>query len=389
MSNSIPLSMPDITDLEVRAVVQTLRSGRLSIGPRAEEFEHLVARRAGRAHGIAVNSGTSGLHLALLALGIGPGDEVITPSFSFIASANCIEYVGATPIFVDCDPKTLNVRADAVEQLITEKTKAIIGVEVFGNPAGMVELAALSNKYEIPLVEDCCEAIGGTSNGGRERVGGFGRIGVFGFYPNKQITTGEGGMIVTDDDRLAEICRSLRNQGRSGSSMESGSGLGSWLAHERLGYNFRMSEINAALGVAQMSRLDLLIGDRQRVAEWYTRRLIGNPDLILPTADPDTSMSWFVYVVRLNDRFTSDDRDQIIEGLRRHDVGASNYFPPIPLQPYYQRKYGYKPGDFPVTESVSQRTVALPFFTRLTEREVDLVCQTFELMITRLTFARS
>lgn len=386
MSNPIPLSLPDITDHEIRLVTETLRSGRLSLGPMLEQFERAVARRAGRGHGIAINSGTSGLHLALLALGVGPGDEVITPAFSFVASANCIEYVGATPVFVDCDPRSLNMRATDVEQHITERTRAIIGVEVFGNPDGMPELAKLSGKYEIPLVEDCCEGLGGRF--GRDPIGRFGRIGVFGFYPNKQITTGEGGVVVTDDDRIAELCRSMRNQGRASSSREAGSGLGSWLAHERLGYNYRLSEINAALGVAQMERLDQLIEARQHVAETYTRRLMDHPDLILPTLKPETFMSWFVYVVRLNDRFTEDDRDSIIDGLRRHDVGASNYFPPIPLQPYYQRKYGFRVGDFPMAESVSQRTIALPFFTRLTDREVDLICQTLELMITRRTFAR-
>jgi perosamine synthetase len=378
--------MPDITEAEVRAVVETLRSGRLSIGPRVEEFERLVALRADRPHGIAVNSGTSGLHLVLLALGVGPGDEVITPAFSFVASANCIEYVGAKPVFVDCDPRSLNMRAEDVERHITEKTRAIIGVEVFGNPAGMPELAALSTKHEIPLIEDACEGLGGRLRG--EPIGRFGRAAVFGFYPNKQITTGEGGMIVTHDDRLADLCRSMRNQGRPIAKGE-GSGLGTWLMHERLGYNFRMPELNAALGVAQMRRLDELIGERQRVAETYTRRLMGNPDLILPTLLPETYMSWFVYVVRLSDRFTADDRDTIIDGLRRHDVGAANYFPPIPLQQYYRRKYGYQPGDFPACESVSQRTIALPFFPRLTDREIDLVSQTFDLMLTRVTFARS
>jgi perosamine synthetase len=318
---------------------------------------------------------------------VGPGDEVITPAFSFVASANCVLHVGATPVFADCDPRTLNVVPSSVEKLITDKTKAIIGVEVFGNPAGMAELAAVAGRHEIPFVEDCSEALGGRVRD--EPVGRFGRMAVFGFYPNKQITTGEGGMIVTDDDRLAELCRSMRNQGRSPEIKEAGQGLGSWLSHERLGFNYRMSEINAALGMAQMRRLDQLIEARQRVASAYTRRLMGNTDLMLPTVEPDTFMSWFVYVVRLSDRFTGDDRDFIINGLRRHDVGASNYFPPIPLLPYYRQRFGHKPGDFPVAESVSHRTVALPFFTRLMDREVDLICQTLELMLSRVTFARS
>jgi len=379
--------MPDITEAEVQEVARTLRSGRLSLGPRLEEFEQLVAGRVRRPYAVGVSSGTAGLHLALLALGIGPGDEVITPALSFVASANCILYVGATPVFVDCDPRTLNVRAADVEAKITDKTKAIIGVEVFGNPAGMPALARLSTKHELPLIEDACEGLGGRI--GNDRVGGFGRIAVFGFYPNKQITTGEGGMIISSDDHVADLCRSLRNHGRVPANTEAGSGLGSWLDHERLGFNYRLDELSAALGVAQMRRLDDLMEARQRVAEAYTRRLMGHPDLMLPTVEPDIVMSWFVYVVRLSDRFTADDRDEIIAGLRRHDMGASNYFPPIPLLPFYRRLYHFRPGDFPVAESISQRTLALPFFTQMTDRDVDLVCQTLELMMTRVSFSRS
>ena len=386
MADAIPLSLPDITDDEVRAVVSTLRSGRLSIGPAVEDFEDLVAQRIGRGHAIAVSSGTAGLHLSLAALGIGPGDEVITPAFSFVASASCIDTAGATPVFVDCDPRTLNMNVAEVEAKITERTRAIIGVEVFGNPAGMAELAALSAKYEIPLIEDACEGLGGRLR--NDPIGSFGRAAVFGFYPNKQITTGEGGMIVTDDSRHADLCRSLRNHGRAPNNADRGDGLGSWLDHARLGWNYRLNELSAALGAAQMRRLDELLEQRQRVAESYTRRLLGVSDLILPTIEEHTFMSWFVYVVRLSDRFTAHDRDEIIEGLRRHDVGAGNYFPPIPSMPAYRQKLGTKAGDFPVAESVSQRTIALPFFTRLTQREIDLVCQTLELMMTRVTFAR-
>jgi perosamine synthetase len=403
LPNPIPLSSPDITEHEIRAVVETLRSGRLSIGPKLEEFERLVAERIDRPHAVGVNSGTSGLHLALLALGIGPGDEVITPAFSFVASANCIMYVGATPVFVDCDPRTLNMKLDEVEKKITDRTKAIIGVEVFGNPAGMSELAQLAARYEVQFVEDSCEGLGGRK--GKDPVGRFGRVAVFGFYPNKQITTGEGGMIVTHDNHLADMCRSLRNQGRAGHNVSSGTGvlagpssglgsglgaaLGSWLVHERVGYNFRLSELNAALGIAQMQRLDEIIEQRQRVAAAYNRRLLGHPHLILPNVSEDTVMSWFVYVVRLTDQFSEDDRDTILEGMRRHEIGVSNYFPPIPMLPPYRRHFGYKPGDFPATESVSHRTIALPFYNRLTDTDIELVCQTLELMINRVTFVRT
>ncbi len=390
MSDAIPLSLPDITDAEVRAVVETLRSGRLSIGPRLETFERMVARRSRRAHGVGVSSGTAGLHLALVALGVGPGDEVIVPTFTFVAPANAITHVGAKPVFVDCDPRTLNADLGDVERAITDRTRAVIGVEVFGNPAGMAELAILCNRYELPLIEDSCEGLGGSH--GPDAVGSFGRVAIFGFYPNKQITTGEGGMIVTDDDRLAEVCRSLRNQGRPAPGTEDEDrpmpGLGSWLHHERIGWNYRLDELSAALGAAQMSRLDELLEARQRIAERYTSRLLGHSDLIVPTIEPETSMSWFVYVVRLSDRFTADDRQMIIDGLRRHDIGAADYFPPVHLLPPYQERYGLKPGSFPVAESVAERTIALPFHPQLTDRDVDLVCQTLELMITRVTFAR-
>ncbi len=383
--NAIPLSQPDITDEDVRAVTEVLRSGRLSIGPVVEAFEDAVAAVAGRPYGVAVNSGTSGLHLALRALNIGPGDEVITPAFSFVASANCILHAGATPVFVDCDPRTLNMRAADVEAKINDNTKAIIGVEVFGNPAGLRDLATLATKYEIPMIEDACEGLGGRF--GRDRIGGFGRIAVFGFYPNKQITCGEGGMIVTHDDHIADVCRSMRNQGRASAAM--GHGAGSWLQHERLGYNYRLTEIQAALGLSQIQRLPELMEARAMVADAYTRRLMTNADLTVPTVEPGVEMSWFVYVVRLSDRFTEHDRDEIIDGLRRHEVGASNYFPAIPMLPFYRQQFGFQPGDFPRAESVSQRTIALPFFPKMTERDVDLVCQTLELIMTRATFSRS
>ena len=387
----IPLSRPDITEVEEGMVLRTLRSGRLSIGPMVEQFESMVASRAGCQHGVAVNSGTCGLHLALLALGIGPGDEVITTPFSFIASANCILFVGATPVFVDICPRTLNMDPAKVEAAITPRTKAILAVETFGNPAHMDVYAAIAGKYEIPMIEDCCEALGTTYN--RRPAGGFGRIGVFGFYPNKQITTGEGGMLVTDDERLAGLCRSMRNQGRpigaAAPSATGGSATGSWLRHERLGYNYRMSEINAALGVAQMQRLDSIIQKRNLVAKRYIDRLVANPDLVMPTIDEGTLQSWFVFVVRLAPSYSSDERDRIIRGLRTHEIGASDYFPCIHLQQFYRERYGFGPGMFPIAESVSQRTIALPFYNDLSPKDLESVCQTLEVLIKNENLARS
>ncbi|MEQ8845598.1 MAG: DegT/DnrJ/EryC1/StrS family aminotransferase [Phycisphaerales bacterium] len=388
-SPEISLSGPDITELEVEAVAAVLRSGRLSIGPVQEAFEALVADAAGCDQGVAVNSGTSGLHLALLALGIGPGDEVITTPFSFVASANAILYVGATPKFVDICPRSLNMDPDKVEQAIGPRTKAILAVEALGNPTHMDRYAAIAAKHEIHLIEDCCEALGTTYKG--RKCGSFGRVGVFGFYPNKQITTGEGGMIVTDDQHLAELCRSLRNQGRPMPSELNDQGskaLGLWLAHERLGYNFRLSEIAAALGVAQMRRLDKIIEARRRVASEYLDRLMDIPGIILPTIESGTSMSWFVFTIRLERGYTGEERDRIIQGLRNHDVGAAAYFPCIHLMPEYVRRFDFEPGAFPIAESVSERTIALPFHNRLTPRDVDLVAQTLSLMLSRENLAR-
>ncbi len=383
--SEIPLSSPDITDREINAVVDVLRSGRLSIGPRQSMFEQLLADRCKRRHGVAVSSGTSALHLVMRALNIGPGDEVITTPFSFIATANCILYVGAKPVFVDIDPGSLNLDPAKVEAAITPRTKAIIAVEVFGDPTHMDRLVQIAGAHEIPLIEDCCEGLGGMYRG--RPVGSFGRVGVFGFYPNKQITTGEGGMIVTDDDKLAEACRSMRNQGRPDNTGKGDQAVlntaGSWLLHERLGYNYRLSEIAAALGIAQMERLDEMLEARRRVAGMYMQRLMGWQDLVLPNVHADELRSWFVFVIRLSDIYGSTERDRIITGLRRHEVGAANYFPCIHLQPFYRERFGSARGDFPIAESVSGRTIALPFYNQMDETHVELVVHTLKVMLQR------
>jgi perosamine synthetase len=374
---AIPLSQPDITQKEIDAVVEVLHTPTLSIGPKIVEFEEACAKVAGRRYGIGVSSGTSGLHAAMIAAGIGPGDEVITTPFSFVASTNCILFVGAKPVFVDIDPKTLNIDVKKVEAAITPRTKGIVGVEVFGHPGGMIELEQLARKHDLALIEDCCEGFGGRD--GKRAIGSFGRAGVFAFYPNKQITTGEGGMIVTDDAQFADTCRALRNQGREGMA---------WLAHQRLGYNYRMSEINAALGVAQVSRLEEILDNRRRVAHLYMDRLMTNKFVVLPTLSDDEHMSWFVFVVKLNDLFEPSDRDEIIKELRREGIGCNNYFPPIHLQPYIVKELGTKPGDFPVTEYVSARTLALPFFGRMTSMQVDTVVNTLDKLLEKTLTGR-
>ena len=373
----IPLSQPDISAADIEAVIEVLQTPVLSIGPKIEEFERGCAKIAGRRHGVGVSSGTAGLHAVMVAAGIKSGDEVITTPFSFVASANCILYVGAKPVFADIDPKTLNLDPQKAAATITPKTKAIIAVETFGNPGGMIELEQLAQKNELILIEDACEGFGGRF--AERPIGSFGRAAVFGFYPNKQITTGEGGMIVTDDDNFAAVCRSLRNQGREEMN---------WLSHGRLGYNYRLSEINAALGIAQISRLHDILENRRRVAHAYMERLMTNRHLILPTLLDDTHMSWFVFVVRLSDLFEPADRDQIIRQLRLEGIGSSNYFPPIHLQPYMQQLLGTKAGDMPFCEYVAARTLALPFFTRMTERQVDRVCDVLEKTLDKTILGR-
>lgn len=361
----VPLSSPDIGEDERQAVLDVLRGCALSLGPQLPAFEQELAARVGSRFAIAVNSGTSGLHLCIKAAGITTGDEVITTPFSFVASANCILYENGTPVFVDIDPETYNIDVGFIEQAMNSRTKAILPVHVFGRPCPMEPIVDLANRYGLPVIEDSCEAIGASIHG--RPAGSFGQTGVFAFYPNKQITTGEGGAIVTDDERVARLCRSWRNQGR-------GEG-GAWLQHERLGYNYRLSDINCALGMAQLRRLDEIRANRARVAALYNEYLGCVPEVTPPRLhEAGAEISWFVYVVRLADEFNRSDRDEILVKLRNRGIACSNYFTPIHLQPFYQERFGYAAGSFPVTERVAERTIALPFFNRLSEAEVDYVC---------------
>jgi perosamine synthetase len=363
-SMQIPLSRPDVTEQDVERVVEVLRSPNLSLGPALRRFEEAFAAYIGRTHAVAVNSGTSGLFLSLLSLGIGPGDEVITTPFTFIASATSIMMTGARPVFVDIDPVSLNIDPPRIEAAVTGRTKAVLPVEIFGNPAGFDRVRGIAERHQLPVVEDSCEALGSALCG--RKAGTFGTISIFGFYPNKQITTGEGGMIVTDRDDLADLCVSLRNQGR---------GIqGGWLAHERLGYNFRLSDINCALGLAQLSRIDEIKAKRRQVAAWYREMLAAEDRLLVPNEAPGCETSWFVFVVQLVEPYGLQQRDRVLQEMDRQGIQVSNYFPPVHLQPFIAAKYGHSPGDFPVAESVSRRTIALPFYNHLTQDEVAIIC---------------
>jgi perosamine synthetase len=364
MQFKVHLSRPDITEAEIEAVSCVLRTPDLSLGPKVAEFEKAFCQYTGKQHAVAVNSGTSGLFLCLSAMGIGPGDEVITTPFTFIATSNVILMVGAKPVFVDIDPATLNMDPVEMEKAITPKTKAIIPVEVFGSPAGFDAICEIARRHSLLIIEDSCEGLGSMLNG--RKAGTFGDMSVFAFYPNKQMTTGEGGMILTDNKQWADLCVSFRSQGRGGS--------GGWLAHERLGYNYRLSDINCALGVVQLSRIEEFVEKRRAVAKMYKQLLAGDDRIIVPGEPAGCRMSWFVFVIQLPG-FTQDRRNAVLKQLVERGIQVSNYFPPVHLQPFMVQQFGYKSGDFPLTESVSQRTIALPFHNNLSAEEVKLVCR--------------
>jgi perosamine synthetase len=328
----IPLSAPDIDETDIEAVTQVLRTSSLSLGPRLDEFERAVANYVGASYAVAVNSGTSGLHLCIRALGIGEGDEVIVPSFAFIAVANAVRYERAKPVFVDVDPEMLNLDPDRIEAAITPRTRAILVVHTFGCPAELSEIGQIARRHGLFVIEDGCEAIG-AEYGGR-------KVGV---------------------------------QGR-GDPEE-------WLQHTELGYNYRISEMNCALGIQQLKRIETILHRRQSIAQEYDSRLNAHSDLKLPLLiAPRRRLSWFVYVVRLGAVFAQSQRDWIARELALRGIGCGRYFAPIHLQPIY-RSDSDRRVDLQVTESNAARSLALPFFNRIEANQIDEVCQSLvELM---------
>ncbi len=358
----LPLARPDIGDLERTYVTAALESGRLAGGPWLERFEALLREVCAVPYALGVSSGTSALHLIVSALGLGPGDEVITTPFSFVASANCLLYEGAVPRFVDIDEDSLNLDPERLEGALSPRTRAVLAVDVFGRPAAWAELERFCTAHGLHLIADACEALGASAAG--RAIGAWGDAAAFGFYPNKQITTGEGGAVTTRSESLYAFCRSARNQGRARDDR---------MEHVRIGYNYRLDELSAALGCAQLERLPALLEARRERATWYAEALADLQEaLVLPSEGPDRR-SWFVYVVRLRNGFPPGARDALISALRAAHIACSPYFPSIHLQPYYRDRFGYEPGAFPICEAVSQRSLALPFFAGMERRDVDRV----------------
>jgi perosamine synthetase len=359
----IPLSRPYLDTREEELVLEVLRSGRLSLGPAIERFEELFAERVGAPYAAAVTSGTAGLHLLAHIAGLGPGDEVITSPISFVATANCFIFEGAEPVFADVDARTLNLDPAAVEAAITDRTKAIVAVDMFGYPCELDGLRAIAERHGLTLIDDSCEALGARYKGAP--VGSHGVSAVFGFYPNKQITTGEGGVATTHSEAEYDLLRSLRNQGRSYESR--------WFHHVRLGFNYRFTDLQAAVGIAQLEKLDRILELRSAAAARYTE-LLREVDGVEPPLEDDADhvRSWFVYVVKVDRGL---DRDAVLERLAAEGIEAGHYVPCVHLQPYMRDRYGFTEGLCPVAEDVAGRTVALPFFPQLEvedqERVVD------------------
>jgi perosamine synthetase len=373
VNEPIPLARPELGGREEELLLEVVRSGALSLGPKLEQFELDFATWLGDGHAVAVSSGTAALHLGVRAMAWGEGDEVITSPLSFVASANCLLYEGATPAFCDIDPVTLTLDPDAAAEAVGERTAGILPVHIYGYPATLPALDKLAGDHGLGMLEDACQALGAVDAVGR-RVGTAGNSTTFAFYANKQMTTGEGGILITRDDRVAEKLRSERNQGRAPDMAE--------VKHDRLGFNYRLTDLQAAIGIAQLERLDELLNARERVASLYRERLrqLGaepageqdESDLVLPCDNRgDERRGWFVFCVRLP---PAADRRAVIDSLAAQGVASKAYLPCIHLLPPYRERFGFEGGEFPVAERVAERSLALPFFTSMTEGQIDRVC---------------
>jgi len=373
VNDPIPLARPELGEREEALLLEVIRSGRLSLGPKLEAFERGFSDWLGDGYAIAVSSGTTALHLGVRAMGWGEGDEVLTSTLSFVASANSLLYEGARPVFCDIDPVTLTIDPGAAAAAAGDRTAGILPVHIFGYPADLAALGKIADQRGIGMLEDACQALGATDRTGR-RIGLSGNIATFAFYANKQMTTGEGGVVVTPDRDVAEAMRSERNQGRAADMGK--------VEHDRVGFNYRLTELQAALGIAQLERLDQLLEARDDVAALYRERLTqlgaepageeDSDDLVLPCENQgDARRSWFVFCVQLP---AGSDRDRVISSLASSGIESKAYLPCIHLLPPYRERYGFVGGEFPVAERVSERSLALPFFTSMTEGQVDRVC---------------
>ena len=378
----LPPFAPCLGDEEFDEVLDTLRSGWLTMGPKTRRFEEAFARYVGAKHAIAVSSCTAGLHLALVAGGIGPGDEVITTPLTFCSTANVIVHQGATPVLADVNPDTMNIDPREIERLITPRTRALIPVHLAGQPCEMEEMEALAKEHGLLLIEDAAHATGAEYRG--RKIGTFGDVTVFSFYATKNLTTGEGGMICTEDEDLAEKTRILRLHGISQDAWKRYSDKGSWYYEVQLpGYKYNMTDIQASLGLHQLARQEEFLRVRERYARVYTEAFADLPEIRAPFVKDHVRHAWHLYIVQLNLERLTIDRGQFIEALRGENVGTSVHFIPLHLHPFYQQRYGFKKGDFPVAEDAYEGIVSLPLYPRMTEGDVDDVVRAVKKVISR------
>jgi len=358
----IPYAQPYITEEDVEAVTTAVREKRLSQGVYVDRFEKEFANHLGCKHAIAATNGTAALHLAVAAIGIGPGDEVIVPSFTFVATANVALYMGAKPVFVDIDPRTYNINPAEIERAVSAKSKAIIVVHYGGQTADMDPILEIANKHGLRVIEDASEAHGATYKD--RKAGSMADLGTFSFYPNKNMTTGEGGMLVTNDEELAERARLLRSQGQD-----------SRYHHIMLGYNYKMTDIQAALGISQLKRLSWVIERKKEAAQYYENLLKGVEEVTSPHVMPDCVHGYMFYTVSL----PLGLRDKVAGHL--NEVGVETviaFSPPVHLQPFYISLYGYKEGYLPTTEECSRKVLSLPMYPHIRREDQDFVVESIK-----------
>jgi UDP-4-amino-4,6-dideoxy-N-acetyl-beta-L-altrosamine transaminase len=364
----LPYGRQSVDEADIQAVIEVLRSDWLTTGPKVEEFEHAFAARVGAKHAVGFSSGTAALHGAAFSAGLKSGDEAITTPMTFAATANCVLYQSATPVFADVRRDTLNLDPERIEKKISPRTKAILPVDYAGHPAELAPILEVARRHGLVVIEDACHALGAEYDG--QRVGSIADMTVFSFHPVKHITTGEGGMVATNDPQLAETLRRFRNHGISSDARQRQS-AGQWhYEMVLLGFNYRLPDIVCALGIQQLKRLDANLARRREIAALYTAAFRDVSGVIPPTVRPEANPAWHLYPIRLNLEKLTADRAQIFRALRAENIGVNVHYIPVHLHPYYRERFGYKGGEFPLAEDGYARLISLPMFHGMSDQDV-------------------
>jgi dTDP-4-amino-4,6-dideoxygalactose transaminase len=378
----LPYNLPDIEQGEIDEVIDTLRSGWITTGPKTKEFERRFAEYIGVHHAIAVNSCTGGLHVALAAAGIGPGDQVIVPTMTFCATANVVVHLGATPILVDVEPDTLNIDTQQLEAVIAPRTRAVMPVHLYGHPCDMDRIGEIAKAHRLLVVEDAAHAVGAEWHG--RRVGTLSPATAFSFYATKNLTTAEGGMITTDDDEYAEQMRIWVLHGISHDAWKRYSAEGSWYYEVCVpGFKYNLTDLQSALGLRQLARLEAMTLRRAELADVYRAGLCDLAEIELPAHRPNIRHAWHLYAIRLRLERLKINRAEFIERLKFEGIGASVHFIPLHRQPYYRDRFGFRPQDFPVADAAYECLISLPLYTKMTAHDVEDVIEAVRRIVQR------